>query len=365
VDFAEDASIETIADGIMEELRIRHGAVEVGIKCGQRLVLTPVASELMRSLPTVELNVNSVVVATGGARGITASVVKELAQRTGCHLVLLGRSAIDGEELDRTRDIVDPRALKAALIQHASEAETAVPLAAIEASFRSLTHQREMRKNLTELGRIAASVRYMQVDVADPAQLERSIQEVYRQHGRIDGVIHGAGAIEDKLLKYKTFESFQRVYQTKVSAALTLTGCLRLESLQFFVFFSSLAARFGNRGQCDYAAANEVLNKLALYLSRRWPCVVKSLNWGPWSGGGMVSEQLARQFATSGVPMIARESGSRACVDEILHGERAQVEVLLGSFERQLTGAMNDVREEAGSDIAPLNLDRRTGAAHG
>ena len=63
-----------------------------------------------------------------------------------------------------------------------------------------------------------------------------------------------------------------------------LAAKLRSESLKFMFFFSSVAARYGNRGQCDYAAANEVLNKLSVWLTARWPGRVASLNWGPWEG---------------------------------------------------------------------------------
>ena len=53
---------------------------------------------------------------------------------------------------------------------------------------------------------------------------------------------------------------------TKLDGALNLARLLRPESVRFAALFSSIAGRFGNLGQSDYAAANEALNKLALWL---------------------------------------------------------------------------------------------------
>ena len=50
---------------------------------------------------------------------------------------------------------------------------------------------------------------------------------------------------------------------TKAGSALTLAEHLRPEGLRFLVLFSSVSGRFGNRGQADYAAASEVLGRLA------------------------------------------------------------------------------------------------------
>ena len=72
------------------------------------------------------------------------------------------------------------------------------------------------------------------------------IDEVYARYGRIDGVIHGAGVIEDKLVGDKTLESFERVLRPKIAGALTLARSLRPESLGFLAFFSSVSARNGN-----------------------------------------------------------------------------------------------------------------------
>ena len=138
-----------------------------------------------------------------------------------------------------------------------------------------------MRSNLAALERAAGTIEYHSIDVTDGSAFGALIDDVYRRYGRIDGVIHGAGVIEDKLVQDKSPESFDRVVKPKVVGALTLASKLQAESLKFMFFFSSVSARYGNRGQCDYAAANEVLNKLAVWLNARWPGRIASLNCGP------------------------------------------------------------------------------------
>jgi NAD(P)-dependent dehydrogenase (short-subunit alcohol dehydrogenase family) len=50
--------------------------------------------------------------------------------------------------------------------------------------------------------------------------------------GRLDGVIHGAGLIEDRLIADKTVDLFDCVFNTKVSGALTLLSKLRRVSFR-------------------------------------------------------------------------------------------------------------------------------------
>ncbi|MFQ6043707.1 MAG: SDR family NAD(P)-dependent oxidoreductase, partial [Candidatus Poribacteria bacterium] len=158
------------------------------------------------------------------------------------------------------------------------------------------------------------------------------IDEIYQRYGRLDGVIHGAGIIEDKLIKDKTPESFDKVFDTKVKSAFVLSRKLRPESLKFLVFFSSVAGRFGNRGQSDYAAANEVYNKLAIYLDKRWPGRVVSIIWGPWfrSGTGMVSLELQKQYALHGLELVPQSVGPRKLCEELIYGRKGEAEVVLG-----------------------------------
>ena len=88
------------------------------------------------------------------------------------------------------------------------------------------------------------------------------------------------------------------------------------------MFFASVAGRFGNRGQSDYAAANEVLSKLAIHLDRRWPGRVVSIAWGPWSTIGMVSE-LEQHLGQRGLQMIPPEVGPLFLDEELRWAARA------------------------------------------
>ncbi len=124
---------------------------------------------------------------------------------------------------------------------------------------------------------------------------------------------------------------------TKLDGALNLVRLVRPEALKFAVLFSSIAGRFGNVGQSDYAAANEILNKLALWLDRRWPGRVVSAIWGPWSGVGMVS-QLESHLGRRGLGMIAPDVGRGLLIDELRYGKKGDVEVIytgeLGTLEQ-------------------------------
>jgi NAD(P)-dependent dehydrogenase (short-subunit alcohol dehydrogenase family) len=157
------------------------------------------------------------------------------------------------------------------------------------------------------------------------------ISGLYEQHGRIDGVIHGAGVIEDRLVADKTDESFGRVFDTKVQAATVLHENIR-DDVKFVVFFSSVASAFGNRGQADYAAANDVLDKLAHCWQARIAGRVLSVNWGPWADTGMVSDSLRRDYHRRGIGLIAPDEGVDALLHELCaaHGE-AQVVLMCGT----------------------------------
>jgi NAD(P)-dependent dehydrogenase (short-subunit alcohol dehydrogenase family) len=211
--------------------------------------------------------------------------------------------------------------------------------AEIESSYQALRRAREVRENLAILRQAGAAVEYARADVRDPRALAGVLDAWRDRFGDPVGLIHAAGMIQDKLIREKTPESFDRVLGTKAGGALNLLRLVRPDALRFTVLFSSIAGRFGNVGQSDYAAANEILNKLALWLDRRWPGRVVSLIWGPWSGVGMVL-QLEGHLGRRGLGMIAPEAGRALLVDELRLGRKGDVEVLytagLGTLEQPI-----------------------------
>ena len=184
---------------------------------------------------------------------------------------------------------------------------------------------------------------YRVADVRDPAAVATLVGSIYARHGRIDGVIHGAGLIEDKRIVDKDADSWLRVVETKALSAYTIARALKPEGLRFFVLFGSVAGRYGNSGQADYGAGNELLNRFAWQLRALWPHTVKIavLNWGPWAGtrhgSGMVSDETKRKFAARGVDLVEPNGGALACRDEILYGPIGDVEIVIGegSWERR------------------------------
>jgi hypothetical protein len=109
-----------------------------------------------------------------------------------------------------------------------------------------------------------------------------------------------------------------------------LSRRLRPASLKFLAFFTSVAGTFGNRGQSDYGAANEILSKLALHLDRTWPCRVVAMSWGPWDKAGMVTPEIKRQFETLGIEAVPVELGRWAFDAELRFGRKGEAEPIWG-----------------------------------
>ena len=341
VDFPSDKDAAAIARDLLEEMTILDGWPEIGRHAGRRVRLQTVHRPLDPGSAPLELPPGAPVVISGGARGITAVLALELARTWRPRLLILGSTPLpsDAEPAD-TAGLVLEAELKSALNERIRRSGRPARPAEIEALYQSVRRTREIRINLTALKEHCPAVEYAAVDVRDAAALAPTLGGFRARHGEIKGLIHGAGMIQDKLIRDKTPESFDRVLDTKLAGALNLIQQVDAEQLAFTALFSSIAGRFGNVGQSDYAAANEILSKLALWLDERLPGRVASLIWGPWSQVGMVS-RIEDHLGQSGLGMITPGAGRRLLVDELRYGRKGDVEVVLagglGSLEAPIS----------------------------
>jgi NAD(P)-dependent dehydrogenase (short-subunit alcohol dehydrogenase family) len=284
------------------------GPVEIGLP-GRDLFVTPqMAPYAVPDLgPFFPLSEGDTVVATGGGRGVTASLLLELARRSRPRFVILGRTPLGPPEPAWLAELPDQRAIARAL--H----ERAPGLAPRELASRArLTlNSREIRSTLSALRSLGSEAHYVDGPFDVPASAEAAARYVKFRFGPVRGLVHGAGVIMDHLVKGKSAGDFAKVFGTKAALAQTLLAAFQDEPLKAIVFMSSSSARFGRKAQADYAAGNEVLNKLAWEERRSRPdAAVLSPSFGPFEGG-MVDGRLAGLFASEGVGLIGLKAGAR------------------------------------------------------
>jgi malonyl CoA-acyl carrier protein transacylase len=331
VDLDATDPVPILRQKLIDELTSPNDTLQVGLPGDRRLTVVPQIAPV-DGRPVRQIQSDWVILLTGGARGVTAEIARQLAERYQPTLVLAGASPLpSGPEAADTAGIVEPPKLKAALLARLRAASaTAVKPAAVEAALQRLLKDREITANIEGLKKAGAKVEYHAVDVRQEEAFGALIDGIYQRHGRLDVVIHGAGIIEDKLIKDKTPESFDRVVHTKADSVFVLSRKLRADSLRCLLLMSSVTAAFGNRGQADYAAANGVMNGLAVILSGRWPGRVVAMNWGPWGSSGMVSEEVRQQFLSRGIQMIPLDGGAQAALREIEAGPQSEPVVAMG-----------------------------------
>jgi malonyl CoA-acyl carrier protein transacylase len=338
----------SLAERLLVEISA-EGPVEVGLSRGRRCGLTLVeGSPVAGPMPLAK---GDVVVVSGGARGVTADAAFALAQKAQPTLVLLGRSPEPAAEPIWARGVETEAALKKAILQHVFGRGVKPTPSELAAAYHRHVAAREIIANLARMRAAGSKVVYRQIDVTDSAAVAALLAELRRTHGPIRGLVHGAGVIEDRRIEDKDDAAFARVFDTKVAGAAALLAAANTDDLRVLAFFSSVSGRFGRQGQVDYAMANEALNKLAQFESRRRPkCHVVALNWGPWEGG-MVSPALAREFERLGITLIPRDAGASAFVAELC-APRGSVEIVLGGVFPQAAQPSDETSTE--SDV-PLD----------
>lgn len=339
------------AGQLVRELQ-SEGSNEVGLSPQGRRI--PVLREEPLDFTNLHLlPPHSTILVTGGARGVTAQCVKLLAKLCRPNFVLVGRSAVPTPESSLTTGATNARDLKSLIFKQAKEGGRSLSPQQLEKECQRILANREITKTIAEVRSYGSRVNYVSMDVRDDELAQMIVRDAHERFGPIVGLIHGAGVLADRLVVDKTDEQFDRVFDTKVTGLYNFYQALQDEPLQFVYSFSSVSARFGRPGQCDYAMANEVMNKFTYLASHFRPEVrFGALGWGPWDGG-MVDRNLRQQFDKLGIELIDYRRGAQSLVAEILAGPQNEHELIFGKGFDVPQESYPSPEETPGAETAP------------
>ncbi|WP_276875323.1 type I polyketide synthase [Chryseobacterium joostei] len=323
--------MDQIAEITLKEILTNDKPAEVIYKNEKRHRVDIIPSPLSTSLNEahIQLDHKSVVLVLGGAQGITAELAKHMSQAYPCTYILVGRSADPRNEASALKEFERMKTkeeIRAFLIKSGRFTSPAE----IEKETTKVFKNNQILRTIRDMEALGNTIVYQSLDLCDEEGLSNLISSIYEKYNRLDGVIHGAGLLEDKLFKQKTTSSFGRVFDTKVKPLRVLAEQLRTDC-QFVVLFSSIASVYGNKGQTDYAAANSVLDDYANALNKKLKGKVISINWGPWKGAGMVSSTLETEYERRGISLIPLDEGKEIFLNEIKYGTESQVLIMSGN----------------------------------
>jgi NAD(P)-dependent dehydrogenase (short-subunit alcohol dehydrogenase family)/3-oxoacyl-(acyl-carrier-protein) synthase len=240
------------------------------------------------------LDDGAVVVATGGARGITAACVEALAVRAAIRVWLLGSSPLGGvpAALLEAADS-DLGRLRAEYIAQARRTSGQRSVAELNAGFNQMLRARETTLTLSRLRDRCgeAAVHYLTCDVTDASSVARAAAEI----GPVDLLIHGAGLHRGGDISRIRLQTMRAVRDVKMLGYHNLKQAFRDPPPRRWCNFGSVAGLVGLPGETDYAPANDVLAAAAEYESTVRGADEYTIAWTIWSGVGMGSPAEIQQ----------------------------------------------------------------------
>jgi NAD(P)-dependent dehydrogenase (short-subunit alcohol dehydrogenase family) len=332
IDIQPELSLDQITHQLMAEYHDANVAVvEVAYSVEGRKTTTAIPTELLenQSISTTVTG-DSVFLVSGGARGVTAACVIEMAKTFTCKFILLGRSTLDTEIPEFARNENDESALKRLIMMDMKAKGEQPSLPRVKSIFNNIIAKKEIDETISLIQSHGSEVIYIAGDVTDLASFKNSLDQATAQLGAITGILHGAGRLADKYIQDKTESDFENVLSVKLDGLLSLLGAVDIHQLDHLILFSSVAGFYGNVGQTDYAIANEILSKAAhLFKTNHPETQVSAINWGAWDSG-MVSGDLKAQFEAAGISLVNSEGGAAMLVNELNTEYANQPQVIIG-----------------------------------
>ncbi len=314
VDFPVSRKTAALADVLIDETLRDPGCVEVGHADGRRwgvgLVERPFpdvaedAGEMLGSDP--------VFLVTGAAGSIVSAITADLAAawRGTFHLLDLTPQP-DPANADLRRYTEDREGFKTELATRMRERGERPTPVLIERELARFERMQAALAAVRAVEQAGGSAHYHSVDLTDAGAVEKVMAQVHGTSGHIDVLLHAAGVEVSHALPDKQPGEFDLVLGVKGDGLFNVLHSVGAMPLGAVVAFSSVAGRFGNVGQTDYSAANDLQCKVLSNL-RRTRAGVRALtiDWTAWDSIGMATRgSIPKIMAAAGVEMLPAPAG--------------------------------------------------------
>ena len=209
---------------------------------------------------------------------------------------------------------------------------------------------------------------YFSLNLTDHEAVARVIKQVRERSGRIDVLLHAAGLERSHFLPDKEPREFDLVFDVKADGFFNLLHAIGDMPLGATVAFSSVAGRFGNGGQTDYSAVNDLLCKISSSFRTTRPATRGiAIDWTAWGGIGMATRGSIPKMMEvagidmlppeAGIPIIRRELTAGGTRGEIVIGKR--LGIMLSEFDA--TGGLDLQAVQASAEKHCARTDARQG----
>lgn len=149
-----------------------------------------------------------------------------------------------------------------------------------------------------ELESLGGQVLVVVADVCNIEDMHKAVTLAEQRFGRLNGVIHAAGVIDDAPMQTKSVADIEAVFTPKIHGTQVLHEVFADGDLDWLVLCASTSTVTGPMGQVDYVAANAYLNAYAKSRAQDRTKVV-AINWGIWNEVGMAADAVAQRIGGS------------------------------------------------------------------
>ncbi|MCM2267318.1 MAG: SDR family NAD(P)-dependent oxidoreductase [Elusimicrobiales bacterium] len=332
LDFEPSSSNQAIVQKTFYEILYSDKRLAIGYADGKRWTLVGKPQALDKSRNLTPLDGRNVLI-TGGGRGLGAMFARMLAEQHRANILILDIMEI-GDKAKRLTGMSDAelKAWKMGELWNEIKAANDKPTPALlEKEFTRLKDAADMHRNMEAIRALGVKVHYYRCDLTDNAMLRQTMENIKADFGSIDGLVHFAGLERSKLAVDKATEEFVLIFNVKAESAVNMWKSGVVKEKGFWVMASSIAGKFGNLGQTDYAAASDYIAKFCVSQHNKGVRAL-SVDMTGYAQIGMGARPGVEAFLKSQeMEFLYPEEGMQALLDELAYGKVPEI-ILSGSL---------------------------------